>query len=181
MEERESGLIGGEIDSGAAIERDNDRILDDACAGSSVDLSQFHLVSMQMHGMGIVGAVAVDETVPCSLLKDELLVVRVRFAVYEPGVELARPSGNLLEDHFDGVIGGASRSGVGIGEHEVIPAKAGGLDPLRLAVLVRVLDDDTQTGVAMGIFDRAEDPNAGVVHLHDGVDALGGSYKQGFD
>ena len=53
--------------------------------------------------------------------------------------------------------------------------------PLGLAVLVGVLDDEAEAGAADGVFGGAEDPDAGVVHLDDGVDALAGADEEGVD
>lgn len=48
-------------------------------------------------------------------------------------------------------------------------------------MLVGVLDDDAEAGVADGVFGGSEDPDAWVVHLDDGVDALAGTEEEGLD
>ena len=89
VEEGEAGLVGGEVDDGAAVVGDDDGVLDDAGGFGSVDFDEFELVAVQMEGMGVVGAVAKDEAVAGSLVEDELAVVGVGLAVDEPGVEFA--------------------------------------------------------------------------------------------
>ncbi len=48
----------------------------------------------------------------------------------------------------------------------------GARHPLRRAVLIGVFDHNAQAALANRILRRAQDPNAGLVHLHDRVDAL---------
>lgn len=68
-------------------------------------------MAVQVHGVGVVGAVAEDEAVALALLKDKLPVVRVGLAVDEPCIQDAGAARDLLEDHVDGVVGGSG--GVG--------------------------------------------------------------------
>ena len=53
--------------------------------------------------------------------------------------------------------------------------------PERLLVLVGVLKDEAEAGGADGVFGGSEDPDAGVVHLDQGVDALAGAEEEGLD
>ena len=89
VEEGEAGLVGGEVDAGSAVVGDDYGVLDDAGGLVAVDLGEFELVTVEMHGVGVVGAVAEDEAVARALLEDELLLVGVGFAVDQPGVEFA--------------------------------------------------------------------------------------------
>src|SRR3984893_7700566 len=77
VEEGEAGLIGGEVDDGAPVVRDDYRVLDDAGGFLSVDLGQFPQVPVQVHGVGVVSAVTHDEPVARALLQYELLLMRV--------------------------------------------------------------------------------------------------------
>jgi hypothetical protein len=52
---------------------------------------------------------------------------------------------------------------------------------LWLTVLVGIFNDDTQAGATDVFFGCAEDPDSGMVHLHDGVDALARAEEEGFD
>ena len=72
VEEGEAGLVGGEVDDGAAVVGDDDGVLDDAGGFLAVDLDQLPQVAVQVQGVGVVGAVAEDEPVARALLEDEL-------------------------------------------------------------------------------------------------------------
>ena len=123
VEEGEAGLISREVDAGSAIVGDDNGVLDDAGSFAAVDLGEFELVTVEMHGVGVVGAVAKDEPVACALLKDELLLVWVGLAVDEPGVEFARTSGDLFKDHVEGVVWGMRGLGpFRAAEDGVVPA-----------------------------------------------------------
>src|SRR5437879_12474861 len=58
VEEGEAGLIGGEVDDGAAKVRDYYGVFDDAGGFLAVDLGELPSRSVQVHGVGVVGAVA---------------------------------------------------------------------------------------------------------------------------
>ena len=75
----------------------------------SVHLHQLELVPMQMQGVGVIRAVAKNQAVASSLLQHEFPFVRVGLPIHQPGIELARPSRNLLEDHLDRLVRGNSR------------------------------------------------------------------------
>ena len=182
VEEGEAGLVGGEVYGGAAVVGDDDGVLDDAGGFFAVDVDEFELVAVEVEGVGVVGAVAEDEAVACAWFEDELIRVRVGFAVDEPGVEFAGASGEFFEGHVDGLVGGTcGLSDSGGAEECVVPRVFGGGDPLGLAVLVLVLDDEAEAGAADLFVGGSEDPDAGVVHLDDGVDALAGAEEDGFD
>src|SRR6266576_3844529 len=100
VEEGEAGLIGGEVDNGAPVVGDDYGVLDDASGLFPVDLDQLPQMTVEVHGVGVVGAVAHYETVARALLEDEFALVRVWLAIDQPGVELAVAAGDLLEDHF---------------------------------------------------------------------------------
>ena len=89
MEEREAGLVGGEVDAGSTVVRDDDRILQDPRGLPAIDLGEFKLMAVKMHGMGVVGAIAEDEPVTRTLLEDKLLFVWVWLAIHKPRVEFA--------------------------------------------------------------------------------------------
>ena len=50
-----------------------------------------------------------------------------------------------------------------------------------LLVLVRVLDDDAEAEIADVVLGRAKDPNAGLVHVDEGIDALTGAKQKRID
>src|SRR6266700_3655922 len=104
VEEGEAGLIGGEVDYGAPVVGDDYGVLDDASGLFPVDLDQLPQMPVQVHGVGVVGAVAHHESVARALLQHELLLMWVGLAVDQPGVELSVSAGDLLEDHFDGLL-----------------------------------------------------------------------------
>src|SRR6266436_5975065 len=87
VEEGEAGLIGGEVDDGAAEVGDDYCVLDDAGGLLSVDLGELPQMAVEVHGVGVVGAIAHDEPVARALLEHELLVVWVGLVVDQPGVE----------------------------------------------------------------------------------------------
>src|SRR6516165_1619154 len=66
------------------------------------------------------------------------------------------------------------RRGVGfrLGEASVVPAKRLRLLPLGLALGPGIFDDNAHTTLAVFIDGLAQNPNAGVLHLDDGRDAL---------
>ena len=101
VEQGESGLVRRELDRGAAVERDNHGVLNEACSRFSVDVDQLELVAVQVQRMGVVGAVAEGEAVTLAFMEDELVVVWVKLAVHREGVELACAAGDLLENHLD--------------------------------------------------------------------------------
>ena len=51
VEEGEAGLVGGELDGGAAVEGHDDGVLDEAAGGLAVEVDEFELVAMQVHGV----------------------------------------------------------------------------------------------------------------------------------
>jgi len=51
VEEGEAGLVGGEFDGGAAVEGHDDGVLDEAAGGLAVEVGEFGLVAMQVHGV----------------------------------------------------------------------------------------------------------------------------------
>src|ERR1700742_552639 len=108
---------------------------------------------MEMERVCVVRAVTKDQTVTSSLLQDELSLVRIGFSIDQPGVELARAAGNLLEDHLDGLVGG-NRVVADLAKKGVVPGGSR-RHPLWLPVLVLVLHDHTQTGVANSLFRRS--------------------------
>ena len=101
MEESEAGLICGEFDCGATVERDDYGVLDEAGGRFSVEVDQFQLVAMEVQWVCVVGAVAEGEAVALTLVEEEFVLVGVLFAVDGEGVELAGAAGLLLEDHVD--------------------------------------------------------------------------------
>src|ERR1700750_93056 len=113
---------------------------------------------VQMHGMGVVGAIAHDETVSGALLQLELALMRIGLAIDQPGVEFSEPTGNLLEDHLNCLLG-RWRTGGGSPKDRVVPRSLGRVNPLRLTVLAGVLHDDTQTGFAHRLLCRTQNPN----------------------
>ena len=123
MKQGETGLVRSEIDARASVIGHDDSVFDDAGGLDAIDLSEFELMTMQMHGMGVVGAVAEDEAVPRPLLEAELLLVRVWFAIYQPGIEFTRAAGDLFEDHVKGVLGRTGWLGTFSGaEDRIVPA-----------------------------------------------------------
>ena len=63
VEEGQAGLVGGELDGGAAVEGDDHGVFDDAGGGLAVDIDEFPLVTVQVEGVGVVGAVVKGEAV----------------------------------------------------------------------------------------------------------------------
>ena len=104
VKEGKPRLIGREIDDGATIVRDDDRILNNSGRLLAVDLDQFPEVPVKVHGMGVIGAVAHDQAVAGALFKKELAFVRVRLAVHEPQIEFACAAWNFFEHKFDGLL-----------------------------------------------------------------------------
>jgi hypothetical protein len=49
VEEGEAGLVGGELDGGAAVEGHDDGVLDEAAGGLAVEVDEFELVAMQVY------------------------------------------------------------------------------------------------------------------------------------
>ena len=104
MEEGEAGLVGGEVDGDASVVRNDHRILYDSGGLLSVDLGQLPQMPVQVHGVGVVGAIAHHEPVTRALLQHELALMWIGLAIDKPGVEFAGASGDLLEDHLDGLL-----------------------------------------------------------------------------
>ena len=78
VEQRQSRLVGGEVDAGASVGGHHDRVLDHARRGLAIDLGDLELVAMQMQRMRVVGAVVKRQPVARALLEHELLIVRIR-------------------------------------------------------------------------------------------------------
>ena len=74
VEERQAGLVGGEVYYGAAVIGDDHRVLYDAGGLLAVDFDQLPPVAVEMQGVGVVGAVAEGEPVARALLQDEFVV-----------------------------------------------------------------------------------------------------------
>ena len=104
VEEREAGLIGGEIDDCPAIVRDYYRVFDDSGSFRPIDLDQFPKVTVQVHRMGIICAIAHDQPITRALLQNEFAVVRIGLAIDQPYVEPACSARELLEDEFDRLL-----------------------------------------------------------------------------
>src|SRR5437867_4224811 len=121
-----------------------------------------------------------DEAITDTSLKDEFAVVGVGFAVDQPGVEFSCTSGDLFEGGlyrhlwFDGFC-------CGIAKGCVVPGGPGWIDPLWLSMLAGVFHDNAKSGFADHLFCRAEDPDAGLVHLDDDIGAFARTEKQGID
>ena len=73
------------------------------------------------------------------------------------------------------VSSGWLRMTVGVAEVGVVPLEGLWREPLWLAFVACVLDDDAHAMAAVVVGEVAHDPDAGVVHLDDGGDALGGA------
>ena len=69
VKESEAGLIGGEVDAGAAVIGDDYRVLDDARSFFAVDIDQLEAVAMQVKRVTIVGTVAEDEAVALAFVR----------------------------------------------------------------------------------------------------------------
>ena len=57
----------------------------------------------------------------------------------------------------------------------VVPFEGMGREPLGFAFVSGVFDYDAHAVMAVVVGEVAHDPDAGVVHLNDGGDALGGA------
>src|SRR6185312_14746568 len=136
--------------------------------------------AVQVNRMGVVGAVAHDKPVARALLEDELALVRVRFSVYEPRVELAHAAGDLFKDKLDGLLR-SGRDGIRGAEDGVIPGCFGRVNPLRTAVLTGVFHYHTEAGVANHLLSRTEHPDTGKVHLDDDIDAFARAEEDGIE
>jgi hypothetical protein len=104
VKERQSRLIGREINYESAKIGDYSSIFDNACGLPAVDLCQLPKVAMEVHGMSIVGTVAHHEAVARALFQDELAFMGVRLAIDEPKIEFASRAGHLLEDQFNRLL-----------------------------------------------------------------------------
>ena len=70
---------------------------------------------------------------------------------------------------------GRGRDGAGLGEARIVPAKRRRRDPCGFARAASVFNDDAHAVAAVVVVEIAQNPDAGMIHLHDGGDALGGS------
>src|ERR1700735_376715 len=136
---------------------------------------------MQMQGMRVVGAIAEDEAIARALLQHKFLVkfwvVRILLAVDEPRVEFSVSARNLREHHVDGPIGfsrGRLSSGglCRVTKDRVIERRARWRHPLRLLMLIRVLDDQAKTEIANVVLQRAKNPDAGLIQVDESIDAF---------
>src|ERR1700679_815377 len=100
--------------------------------------------------------------------------MRVGLAVDGPHVEGARATGNFREGHVDKLLRGLARGRSCSAEEGVVPENTRLRAPLRLAMLIGVLDDDSEAGVACGIVGRSQNPDTGAVHLDIRVYSLAG-------
>ena len=78
----------------------------------------------------------------------------------------------MLDDgHLDRLVWCRGRR-LGLAEQRVVPTKWPGLGPLRLALSVRVFDDDAHPVCAVVVSEIAHQPHARMRHLDDRGDAL---------
>src|SRR5437763_296345 len=70
------------------------------------------------------------------------------------------------------------RGGPAFGEEGVVPPEGGWLVPLGLSLVAGVLDDEPHSPLSVIVGKIAQDPNSGVVHFHDGRNALAGADPQ---
>ena len=106
VEEGQARLIGGEVDDGSPVVGNDDCVLDDAGSLLPVDFGEFPEMAVKVHGVGVIGAIAHDEPVPRALLEHEFAFVGIGLTVYQKRVEFACATGDLLEDHLDGLLRG---------------------------------------------------------------------------
>jgi len=177
VEEGGAGLVGDKINSGAAVEGHDDRILNNTAGGLAVEVHELEEVAVEMEGMGIVCAIAENEAMALAPLEDEFVLVGIFLAVDKPAVKFSGAARNFLENHFDGAVGRGL--GRGAAEQSVVPGAFRGR-PAGLVVPIGIFNDDAETGVANILVRRTEDPDAGLIHLDDGIHAFAGADKNSF-
>ncbi len=126
--------------------------------------------------MRIVGAVVKRQPVARALFEQKLLLVRIGFAVHGEAVEFARAARHFFKHHVQ-FFGGRGLRGR-LAEDRIVPTGFRRRRPLRRAVLIGVFDDNAQAAFAHRVLGRAHDPDAGLVHLHPGIDALARTQHQ---
>ncbi len=179
VEEGEAGVVGDEIDLGFLIAADHDDIFDDAGGGLAGDLCEFEAVAVKVDGVDVVAGVAHADAVALALMemkgwRGHHLMCGIGYAIDGPLIEAIECGVLFFEEHVEGFVG--LRGGwVGIAEVGVVPLEGMGWEPLGLAFVACVLDYDAHAVVAVVVGEVAHDPDAGVVHLDDGGDALGGA------
>ncbi len=148
MEQAQPGLVRCQVHRDSTVGRHHNSVLHDTARGLAVDVDQLKEMTVQVHWMRVVGAIAEHQPVALPFLQDELPVVWVGLAVDRPQVELPGGAGNLLEHHVDRVRGCGGRCGDGFAERGVVPVNSGLRNPLRFSMLVRVFDHDAEACVA---------------------------------
>src|ERR1035437_7426321 len=172
MEERRPRIIRDEVDVHLSEARDNDGVLEYACGRLAVYAHKLERVSVQMHRMRIIGEVLEREAVTESLLNLDRRAVLELLAIDGPAVEIIRAAVDLADRPGNRLMGrGHCTRGA---EDGVVPRSLRRRDPAWRASATSILDDNPHPVTPVVVLRRTQDPDSGVVHLHDrGVWTLG--------
>src|ERR1022692_859721 len=128
-------------------------------------------MSMQMQRVGVVALVPKYHAISFPSLNHQWIGMRIRLPVDSPTVEAAVTTRNLLEyqielpfrcDHMVCLLP----------KERVVPILLFWFCPLRGTLLIGVLNDHTETVLAIIIVRRPQNPDTRRVHAHDGIDTL---------
>src|SRR5215471_2607735 len=98
----------------------------------------------------------------------------VSYSVDRPTIKPILGGVVLRECHIEGLIRRAG-SGARFAKERIVPTVAGRYSPFRVARMVRVLDDNSHTVMAIVIIEIAQNPHPRMIHVHGGRDPLPGS------
>src|SRR5262249_8869024 len=98
-------------------------------------------------------------------------------AVDGPAVEAFVGSVVFSKGHLKDMVG-LNRTRSWFGESEVVPFEGWRRRPLRFSASPGIFDGDTHAVPAIPIVEVTQNPQAGVVHVHDGGDAFTGADPQ---
>ena len=121
--------------------------------------------------MGVVALVPKDHAVSFPRLNHQWIGMRVRLPIDSPAVEAAVTTRNLLEDQIELPIR-CDNTVCLLPKEGVVPILLLGFRPLRGTVLAGVLNNHTETVLAIIIIHGPQNPDTRRVHTNDGINTL---------
>jgi len=134
-------------------------------------------MTVKVDGMDVITGIAHSNAVTLALLQmkrggDHFVGHGESDSIDSPAVEAFFGGVVFGEGHLKGHIGG-SGGGAGFCETRIVPFEGRWRDPLGFAGAAGVLDDNAHAVAAIIVVEIAQDPDAGMIHFHDGRNAFG--------
>src|SRR5215467_6664651 len=182
VKQSHAGIVSYEVHFGFLVTSKHHDVFEDTCRGFPGQAGQLEAVPVQMNRMYVVTRIAQAKTIAFALF--QVKGGRYRFvshgkrnAIDGPAVESFFRRVVFRKSHVDSFVGLRS-CGAGFGEPRVTPFERGGREPLRLSSAARVLDHNSHAMSAVAIVEITQNPDAGMVHVHERRDALSSANPQ---